>query len=91
MPGLSWHQWGEAVDCFWSLNGSAEWSASTKADGINGYRIYASFAKDMGLDAGGFWHSFKDWPHVQMRSAGSPISAGMTLAEIDAEMHNRFG
>ncbi|MEO9296643.1 M15 family metallopeptidase [Devosia alba] len=91
LPGLSWHQWGEALDCFWSLNGSAEWSASTKADGINGYRIYASFAKDMGLDAGGFWHSFKDWPHVQMRSAGSPISAGMTLAEIDAEMHNRFG
>ncbi|MGV8830895.1 MAG: M15 family metallopeptidase [Devosia sp.] len=91
LPGLSWHQWGEALDCFWSLNGSAEWSASKTADGINGYRIYADRATDIGLNAGGHWSSFKDWPHIQLRSAGSPISAGMTLAEVDAQMHHRFG
>jgi peptidoglycan LD-endopeptidase CwlK len=91
LPGLSWHQWGEALDCFWSLNGSAEWSASRIADGINGYRVYADRAEDLGLNAGGHWGSFKDWPHVQMRSAGSPIGAGMTLAEVNAEMQQRFG
>ena len=91
LPGLSWHQWGEALDCFWSLNGSAEWSVSKIADGINGYKVYANLAKEMGLNAGGHWNSFKDWPHVQMRAAGSPIGAGMTLAEIDAVMRKRFG
>ncbi len=26
LPGLSWHQWDEAIDCFWLLNNQAEWS-----------------------------------------------------------------
>src|SRR5690348_4825038 len=26
LPGNSWHQWGEAVDCFWEVDGKAEWS-----------------------------------------------------------------
>lgn len=90
LPGLSWHQWGEALDCFWSLNGTAEWSTTKIEDGINGYKVYATRAKDIGLDAGGFWGSFKDWPHVQLRNVGSPVGAGMTLAEIDAEMQLRF-
>lgn len=91
LPGLSWHQWGEAVDCFWALNGQAEWSATKIVDGINGYRFYANRARSMGLDAGGLWPSFKDWPHVQLRAAGSPVSAGMTMAQINAEMKSRFG
>ena len=90
LPGLSWHQWGEAVDCFRSLNGSAEWSASRKVNGINGYRIYAEKSKELGLSPGGYWVSFKDWPHVQLRSAGSPTGLGMTLADVDAEMKQRF-
>lgn len=91
LPGLSWHQWGEAVDCFWAVNGKAEWSASKLIDGINGYRVYATRAKELGMDAGGFWSSLKDWPHIQFRTAGSPTSAGLTLAEIDSEMQQRFG
>lgn len=91
LPGLSWHQWGEAVDCFWAVNGAAEWSPDRLIDGINGYHVYARKAADAGLDAGGLWNSFKDWPHVQLRSAGSPISAGMTFVEIDEQMRRRFG
>ncbi|MCP4565247.1 MAG: M15 family metallopeptidase [Bosea sp.] len=91
LPGLSWHQWGEAVDCFWALNGQAEWSPTKIVDGINGYRFYANRAKNMGLEAGGLWPSFKDWPHVQLRAAGSPVSAGMSMAEIDTQMKQRFG
>jgi hypothetical protein len=90
LPGLSWHQWGEAIDCFWAVNGTAEWSASKKIDGVNGYQFYAGRAKDFSLDAGGLWSSFKDWPHVQLRKFGSPVSAGMTLSEIDIEMQDRF-
>jgi peptidoglycan LD-endopeptidase CwlK len=91
LPGLSWHQWGEAVDCFWAVNGTAEWSATKLIDGINGYRIYAERAREAGLEAGGFWTGLKDWPHVQMRKAGSPASAGMTLEEIDEHMRRRYG
>ena len=91
LPGLSWHQWGEAVDCFWAVNGGAEWSTSKILDGINGYKIYASRAKEFGLVAGGLWRSFKDWPHVQLRQQGSPTAAGYSLAEIDKAMKTRFG
>ena len=91
LPGLSWHQWGEALDCFWSVNGSAEWSTSEIVDGVNGYKVYAAKAKEIGLDAGGLWPSFKDWPHLQLDAARSPAAAGKTLAEIDAVMRERFG
>ncbi len=90
IPGLSWHQWGEAVDCFWVVNGGAEWSTAKKIAGVNGYHVYADAAAAAGLTPGGHWSSFKDWPHVQMRAAGSPLSV-MSLADIDREMRARFG
>ncbi|MFS8047042.1 M15 family metallopeptidase [Rhizobium sp. BR 314] len=91
LPGLSWHQWGESLDCFWAVNGSAEWSPSKVIDGVNGYQLYAARANDMGLDAGGLWRSLKDWPHLQLRKAGSPVLAGFSLSDIDAIMKSRFG
>jgi len=90
MPGLSWHQWAEAVDCVWVVGDKAEWSTAKKVDGVNGYRVYAEEAVRLGLTAGGNWTSFKDWPHVQLRAQASP-DKGMSLAEIDAEMRRRFG
>lgn len=90
LPGLSWHQWGEAVDCFWLLDGKAEWSATRKLAGNNGYQAYAAAARDLGLTPGGLWPRLKDWPHVQWRAEGSPLKQyGWT--EIDAEMERRFG
>lgn len=90
IPGLSWHQWREALDCFWLVDGKAEWSAMRKVNGKNGYRVYATKAREMGLDAGGFWNSLKDWPHVQLRSAPSPLSI-FSLQQIDARMKELFG
>lgn len=90
IPGLSWHQWGEAVDCFWLVDGDAEWSTRRKIDGINGYANYADQAKTLGLTAGGLWTSFKDWPHVQFRSESSPGKV-FSLEEINREMADRFG
>ena len=90
IPGLSWHQWGEAVDCFWLVGGAAEWSTTKKINGLNGYQVYAEEAQSAGLTAGGLWSSFKDWPHVQLRSASSPLKV-MSLTAIDMEMKQRFG
>jgi peptidoglycan L-alanyl-D-glutamate endopeptidase CwlK len=90
-PGLSWHQWGEAVDCFWVLNGQAEWSTKRLANGRNGYAVYAEIASQLGLTAGGLFSSLKDWPHVQLRPAASPLGAKMTLAQVDVAMKQYFG
>lgn len=94
IPGLSWHQWGEAVDCFWLVDGEAEWSTRKKrpiADGreVNGYRLYGELAVEAGLTSGGFWTSLKDWPHLQKRSKG--VRTFFDLPAISAEMEARFG
>lgn len=91
LPGLSWHQWGEAADLFWLVDGKAEWSATRMVAGRNGYVELARMAATVGLTAGGTWTSFKDWPHVQKRAAPSPLQAGLSLKAISDEMQNRFG
>jgi peptidoglycan L-alanyl-D-glutamate endopeptidase CwlK len=89
-PGLSWHQWGEAVDSVWVVNGKAEWSTVRKVNGLNGYHVYAEEAENLELTAGGHWASFKDWPHVQMRAASGPGQI-LSLQDINDEMKARFG
>jgi hypothetical protein len=91
LPGNSWHQWGEAVDCFWEVDGKAEWSTSRKVNGLNGYQVYAQEAKNLGLTAGFFWPRFKDTPHVQLRGDDNPRSAGFSWPDIDQRMHEQFG
>jgi len=90
VPGLSWHQWGEAFDSFWVVDNDAEWSTEIKINGLNGYHVYAEEAKKMGLTAGGLWTSFKDWPHIQITPDSGPDKR-MTLEEIDQIMKERFG
>ena len=89
-PGFSWHQWAEAVDCFWVVDGKAEWSTVKKVDGINGYRLFADEAESLGLTAGGHWAKFKDWPHIQMREASAPARI-LSLQDINDTMEARFG
>jgi peptidoglycan LD-endopeptidase CwlK len=90
LPGLSWHQWGEAVDCMWVVDGKAEWSVNRKVDGLNGYRHFAEIAAELGLTPGGTWKKFRDWPHLQLRIESSPAKC-MSIIRIDAGMKNRFG
>jgi hypothetical protein len=89
IPGLSWHQWGEAVDCFWLLDDKAEWSTRKRISGINGYVNYGTIARSLGLTSGGFWRSLRDWTHVQLRKDSNPGKI-YSLREIDREMINRF-
>jgi len=89
-PGLSWHQWGEALDCFWLVEGQAEWSTERRVNGVNGYRVYAEEAKRLGLTAGGDWINFQDWSHVQLRAASGPQEV-LSLLQIDRAMREGFG
>ncbi len=89
LPGYSWHQWGEAVDSFWLLDGKAEWSTKRLVNGRNGYAVYAQEAEAMGLTAGGLWTKFKDWPHVQWRKDANP-GKSMSAAQVSAAMAKRF-
>jgi hypothetical protein len=90
LPGFSWHQWDVALDCFWVVDGKAEWSTRKLVDGLNGYQVYADEAEKLGLTAGGHWATFKDWAHVQLNAAASPAKE-MSLQEIDGAMKSRFG
>ncbi len=89
VPGLSWHQWREAADSFWLVDGHAEWDPDKIIDGVNGYHIYAQQAGKFGLTAGGTWSSLADWPHVQLQAAASPLTSH-TLKEIDAVMREMW-
>jgi peptidoglycan LD-endopeptidase CwlK len=90
LPGLSWHQWGEALDCVWIVNGKENWSTDLLVHGRNGYAVYASEAQKLGLTAGGHWRTLKDWPHVQLRPAASPLSL-YSLHQVNDIMFRRFG
>jgi peptidoglycan LD-endopeptidase CwlK len=90
IPGLSWHQWGEAVDSVWIVNNKSVWSTTQTVNGLNGYMVYADEAKKLGLDAGFNWKNFKDSPHVQFRKAASPLFE-FSIEQIDSEMKKRFG
>lgn len=89
IPGVSWHQWGEAVDCFWLIDGYAEWSSRKLVNGRNGFHVYADEAARLGMQPGGHWSRFKDWVHVQFRRQTSPLRL-YSLPEINNEMERRF-
>lgn len=90
LPGFSWHQHGEAIDCFWVVNGRAEWEATD--DPGNGYMVYANSAMKHGLTAGHFWKS-RDSVHVQKRKIEVEDfmnDNGLTLEWLDHKMKNMF-
>ncbi|MCY7360397.1 MAG: M15 family metallopeptidase [Rudanella sp.] len=58
-PGLSWHKYGEAIDCIWIVDGKSL-DEKTLVNGINGFNIYANEVQKLHLEAGLFWASFAD-------------------------------
>lgn len=94
IPGLSWHQWREAVDFFWLVDGKACWSTRTRIVtqiGLeNGYRVMAEEAVKLGLNPGGYWKRFKDWPHVQFRSLSVSKAFG-SIQEVSSRMQKEWG
>lgn len=89
LPGFSWHQWGEAVDCHWTVDGKVIWSLDKKIKGVNGYELYGQIAKEMGLrwmtnDPGA---SSKDPWHIQLRMDDT-ADAVYSLDQINSQMRN---
>lgn len=89
IPGLSWHQWGEAIDFVWIPENKAVWDINIKINYLNGYQIFGEEAKKLGLECGLFWSDFVDASHVQLRSTAHP---GMlySIEYINNEMEQRF-
>jgi peptidoglycan L-alanyl-D-glutamate endopeptidase CwlK len=85
-PGING---GEAMDCFWVVEGKAEWSTRKTIDDVNGYKVYAEEAVNLGLEAGGYWSSLKDWTHIQLRPESNPGSI-FTIMQISDAMKQRF-
>lgn len=89
-PGCSWHQWGEAVDCYWLKNGSANWNLNIKDENNqNGYEVYATEAKKLGLEAGFYWKNLIDGVHVQLQPCSSPLNI-YSISEINKIMRNFY-
>jgi len=90
LPGCSWHQFGEAVDCYWLRDGYPCWDLEAKdTNNQNGYEIYANEAKILGLEAGFYWRTFRDSVHVQLQSYSSPLEL-YSIVEIDAVMKDFY-
>lgn len=83
VPGLSWHQWAEAVDYFvQNSDGSANWDGTSY-----GYRVLAEQAARMGVQSGFFWKQM-DPAHVQMRR--ERVREVYSWREIDDKMRERW-
>ena len=70
---VGFHNFGLAVDLVEDGNPDQvgiQWSWSRNAD----YLSIGKYTKDLGLIYGGFWKSFKDYPHVE-------LTGGLTLVE----------
>lgn len=91
LPGLSWHQWLEAVDLALIIDGHAVYDIDDDAHPGGkkphpAYRVLAEEAEKAGLYPGA---KFGDFPHVQIRST-EPIRL-YRLDQINAAMMERYG
>jgi peptidoglycan LD-endopeptidase CwlK len=66
--GQSWHNFGLAWDIGLFRNG-----AYVTDDAV--YRQVSGIAKIAGIEWGGDWHSFKDFPHYQIATAGQSVGS----------------
>lgn len=94
IPGLSWHQWGLALDCMWLYDSKFVPMADDKriVNGISvqGYHIYSDIIVSCGLTSGGKWQTIKDYPHVQLCSDDSPL-AKYSLKEVNDILFKKYG
>lgn len=90
LPGCSWHQWGEAVDCYWLKDGKPNWDLNLRDENNqNGYEVYANEARRLKLEAGFYWKNFVDAVHVQLQSFPSPQKI-YGISEINEVMENLY-
>ncbi len=83
LPGQSWHQWGEAMDCYLLESGRAVWNPNHA-----GYSAYAKQAMLLGLSPGHYWPR-RDSCHLQKRH--EEVLSKMSWVDVEKEMLMRFG
>lgn len=91
LPGMSWHQWGEAASLIW-VEGTRKinWSARDNHGGLNGYHAFAEILKEFSLVCcSEFENTDEAWRTAQLRHERYP-SDMYDLIHIDAEMKKRF-
>lgn len=66
LPGLSWHNWGQAMDVvFFSLNGVRATPEQLRDGDSIGYTLFGQYCNQLGLRWGGDFKT-KDAGHVQL-------------------------
>ena len=76
IPGLSWHQYREAVDCYILKRGQAVWDPND-----NGYKIYREEGLKLGMAIG----AEDDWCHLQS-SPNRVVDVYGSMANINNTM-----
>jgi len=72
--GQSYHNYGLAFDCYFTKNGKVDFSHPITPE-------VAKIGQELGLEWGGAWKSFKDFPHFQL-TKGS-ISVLLAIYKAD--------
>lgn len=88
LPGISWHQYGLAVDCVWVVDSNPCWDINKFHNGVNGYDILAHEAEKLNICSGHNWKSIKDSYHLQANFT-SPSDI-YSLEEISSKMEIRY-
>ncbi len=83
VPGQSWHNWGEGLDCYLKIGGGIEWGEH------EGYDAYGEVAEELGLEWGGNW-GFKDLGHVQVAPM-SPLNFFDSWIDLSSALERKFG
>jgi hypothetical protein len=86
LPGQSWHQLGQAADCFQIIRDKATWFGS-------GFVEYATMAVSVGLIPAKLWMSNRDNGHVQLNRFETPLRVSGWLdswADLEEIMLARY-
>jgi hypothetical protein len=77
--GQSYHNYGLAFDCYFTQDGKVTFAKAINAD-------IAKIGKELGLEWGGSWTSFKDMPHFQLsKGKTSELLAKYNAGKKDAD------
>ena len=81
LPGLSWHNWGQAMDVVYvSLNGVKATDEQLRDGNSIGYTLFGQYCNQLGLRWGGdFQHP--DYDHVQLNL--QEITTLYTIKEVN--------
>ncbi len=84
VPGQSWHNWGEAMDCYLKVEGAVEWDGKHE-----GYAVYGTEAEELGLTWGGMWDVPNDPGHVQFPPM-SPVEFCDDFAGLSSALERKY-